>query len=59
MAPADGQDTETYYLTVTARVSGQTIRYNFILTASTCNYNSLCTRNRLQRKISSVMQTSA
>ena len=32
MAPADGQDTETYYLTVTVRVSGQTIRYNFVLT---------------------------
>ena len=32
MAPADGQDTETYSITVTARVSGQTIRYNFVLT---------------------------
>lgn len=32
MAPADGQDTETYSITVTARVSGQTIRYNFALT---------------------------
>ncbi len=31
MAPADGRDTETYYITVTARVSGQTIRYNFVL----------------------------
>ena len=32
MAPADGQDSETYSITVTARVSGQTIRYNFVLT---------------------------
>ncbi len=32
MAPADGQDTETYYLTVTARVSGQTLRYTFVIT---------------------------
>ena len=32
MAPADGQDSETYFITVTARVSGQTIRYNFVLT---------------------------
>ena len=32
MAPADGQDTETYSISVTARVSGQTIRYNFVLT---------------------------
>ena len=32
MAPANGQDTETYSITVTARVSGQTIRYNFVLT---------------------------
>ena len=32
MAPADGQDSETYSISVTARVSGQTIRYNFVLT---------------------------
>lgn len=32
MASADGQDSETYFITVTARVSGQTIRYNFVLT---------------------------
>ena len=32
MAPADGQDCETYSITVTACVSGQTIRYNFVLT---------------------------
>ena len=32
MAPADGQDSETYSITVIARVSGQTIRYSFVLT---------------------------
>ena len=32
MAPADGKDTETYSITVTARVCGQTLRYAFILT---------------------------
>lgn len=32
MAPADGQDSETYSISVTARVSGQAIRYNFVLT---------------------------
>ena len=32
MAPADEQDTETYSISVTARVSGQTIRYTFVLT---------------------------
>ena len=32
MAPADGKDTETYYITVTARVSGQTLRYTFVIT---------------------------
>ena len=32
MAPADGQDSETYYVNVVARVSGQTIRYTFVLT---------------------------
>lgn len=32
MSPADGQDQETYFLSVTARASGQTIRYSFVLT---------------------------
>lgn len=32
MSPADGQDQETYFLSVTARASGQTVRYSFVLT---------------------------
>ncbi len=32
MAAADGKDTETYYLAVTAEVLGQTIRYTFVVT---------------------------
>lgn len=32
MAAADGKDTETYYLTVTAEVLGQTISYTFVVT---------------------------
>ena len=32
MAAADGKDTETYYLAVTAEVLGQTISYTFVVT---------------------------
>lgn len=32
MAAADGEDTETYYLAVTAEVLGQTISYTFVVT---------------------------
>ena len=32
MAAADGEDTETYYLAVTAEVLGQTIGYTFVVT---------------------------
>ena len=32
MSPADGQDQETYFLSVTARASGQTVCYSFVLT---------------------------
>ena len=32
MAAADGKDTETYYLAVTAEVLGQTIGYTFVVT---------------------------
>lgn len=32
MAPTDGQDTRTYYLTATVRAFGQTMWYTFILT---------------------------
>lgn len=32
MAPADGQDTEVYYLSVTVQALGQTLSYTFVLT---------------------------
>lgn len=32
MSPADGQDKETYFFSITARASGQTVRYSFVLT---------------------------